>query len=89
MEYKKNVNRYVVLAVMTVITSAVAASADISTDLSNFSQIIGNGSSGFTGFFTNMMTVFMQPPLVYFVVLGIFITFVHLVGSFLMKRGKK
>ena len=63
--------------------------ADIGTDLANFTQIIGNGSAGFTGFFVNMMVIFMQPPLVYFVVLGFFVTFVHLAGSFLMKRGKK
>jgi hypothetical protein len=70
-------------------TSIATVAADISSDLNNFSQIIGYGSSGFTGYFVSMMGVFMQPPLVYFVVLGIFVTFVHLAGSFLMKRGKK
>lgn len=74
---------------LSLIALTVSALADIATDLSNFSQIIGNGTAGFTGFFVNMMGIFMQPPLVYFVVLGIFITFVHLAGSFLMKRGKK
>lgn len=65
------------------------ASASIQTDLDNFSQIIGNGSAGFTGYFINMMGIFMQPPLVYFVVLGFFVTFVSMAGSFLMKRGKR
>lgn len=71
------------------IMMSMTGMADIATDLANFSQIIGNSTSGFTGYFINMMSVFMQPPLVYFVVLGIFITFIHLVASFLIKRGKK
>ncbi len=74
---------------MSILATVLPAAATIEQDLGNFSQIIGNGSAGFTGFFVNMMVIFMQPPLVYFVVLGFFVTFVHLAGSFLMKRGKK
>ncbi len=77
------------LLIVSVISMVLPAIADISTDLANFSLIIGNGTTGFTGFFVNMMVIFMQPPLVYFVVLGFFITFVGLAASFLIKRGKK
>ncbi len=85
----KDIKLKLSMAIVSVLMFAVSALADIASDLANFSQIIGNASNGFTGYFVSMMTVFMQPPLVYFVVLGIFVTFVHLVGSFLMKRGKK
>ncbi len=85
----KNIKSKLSMALMVISLLATSAVASITTDLENFSAIIGNSSSGFTSYFVNMMTVFMQPPLVYFVVLGIFITFIHLVGSFLMKRGKK
>lgn len=85
----KSIKNIAIGMAISMITLTVSALASITTDLANFSQIIGNSSSGFTGYFVSMMGVFMEPPLVYFVVLGIFITFVHLVGSFLMKRGKK
>jgi len=77
------------LSIMGILMLAISASAGIAEDLTNFTTIIGNATSGFTGFFINMMVVFMQPPLIYFVVLGFFLTFVHLAASFLMKRGKK
>ncbi len=83
------IKRKIGIVTIAFIAMVSIASATIATDLDNFSQIIGNTTSGFTGFFINMMTVFMQPPLVYFVVLGIFITFLGLVASFLLKRGRK
>jgi hypothetical protein len=76
-------------AVVSIGATVTAVTASIASDMQNFSDIIGNGTAGFTGFFVNMMGIFMQPPLLYFVALGIFVTFVHLAGSFLMKRGKK
>jgi len=65
------------------------ASAGIETDMANFSLIIGNSSSGLTGFTVNMMGVFMTPPLLYFVVIGIFVTIVGIVGGLLLRRGKR
>lgn len=88
---KMSQNRLVNKAIIAVSASSVItalASADISSDLGNFTQIIGNGTYGFTGFFISMMQVFMQPPLVYFVTLGFLVTFIHLAGSFLIKRGR-
>ncbi len=79
------VSRKPLLSAVGILMLIGTALADIASDMTNFSTII----TSFTGFFTNMMTVFMQPPLVYFVVLGVFVTFVHLVASFLIKRGKR
>ncbi len=77
-------------AVFLIALSVVGtALGDIAGDLTNFTTIIGNATSGFTGFFVSMMTIFMTPPLLYFVTLGIFVTFVHLAAGFLMKRGRK
>jgi len=92
-DIKKNIaeNRMVNKALMAISASSiitVIGSADIASDISNFTQIIGNGTYGFTGFFISMMQVFMQPPLVYFVALGFLTTFIHLAGSFLIKRGR-
>lgn len=66
-----------------------SASASIATDLANFSEIIGNDSQGYTYFLTNMMSVFMKPPLVYFVVLGIFVTIISIVAGLIMRRGRR
>lgn len=68
---------------------SVPAMASITTDMANFTEIIGNTSSGLTGFTVNLMNVFMQPPLLYFVVLGIFITLVGIVAGLLMRRGRR
>jgi hypothetical protein len=81
--------RKLAFTMATVATTVISASAGVAEDLTNFSQIIGNSTTGFTAFFTNMLSVFMQPPLLYFVVLGFFVTFIHLAAGFLMKRGKK
>lgn len=81
--------RIILGAIFFISVLVVPAMADISSDMNNFSQIIGNSTSGFTGFTVNLMAIFMQPPLLYFVVLGIFVTFVSIVAGLLMRRGRR
>lgn len=63
------------------------ASADIGTDLTNFTLIIGNSTSGLTGWTVSIIGVFMTPPLLYFVVMGIFVSIIGIVRGLLMRRG--
>lgn len=86
MKYKKQT--FIVLSLIMAFNT-ITAVADIATDLANFSQIIGNNTSGFTGMVVSMMGIFMQPPLVYFVVLGIFVTVIGIVAGLLHSRGKR
>jgi hypothetical protein len=71
------------------ISMVATASASIETDLANFSLIIGNSSSGLTGWTVSLLAVFMEPPLLYFVVIGIFITIISLVAGLLLRRKRR
>lgn len=67
----------------------VPATATMSTDLENMNIIIGNSNTGIIGITFSLLNVFMKPPILYFVVLGIFITLVGIVAGLLMRRGRR
>ncbi len=81
-------SKSVMFAVMFVLVTVGIAAADMASDISNITTIIGNSSYGLVGFFVSTLGIFMQWPLSLFVALGIFLTFVKLVSSFLIHRGK-
>lgn len=84
-----NLGKKALLALGGIATTGIVALADITSDMANFTQIIGNSSAGFTGMVVGMLGIFMTPPLLYFVVLGIFVTIIHIAAGLLMKRGKR
>lgn len=62
--------------------TVAAASADIAGDMTNISTVI----TSLTGWVTDLMTLFMQPPLVYFVAIGFFLVGFRLVRGILIRR---
>jgi hypothetical protein len=61
-----------------------SVSASVSEDLTNFTAIAGN----FVTLVNTVLAIFLTPPLLYFVFLGIFVTLVHLVKG-MMGGGRK
>ncbi len=84
-----SMNSKVIASIIAVFGMASAASATITEDLADFTQIIGNTTSGLTGWVVNMMALFMEPPLIYFVTIGIFVTIVGIVAGLLLRRGRR
>lgn len=60
------------------------ASATVAEDLANFVNI----SANFVALINTVLAIFLTPPLLYFVFLGIFVTLVHLVKG-MMGGGRK
>lgn len=84
---KSVITKYSMMVVGAMVVLVNTASATIEEDLADFSLIIGNSTSGLTGWVIAMMGVFMTPPLLYFVVMGIFVTIIAIVASLLLRRG--
>lgn len=84
-----SIKRSLVLLAAAMVLSVGAASATITQDLADFTEIIGNSTSGLTGMLVNMMGIFMDPPLVYFVTIGIFVTIIGIVAGLIMRRGRR
>ena len=63
------------LALSAITLSAAAASAGIAEDLTNFTLITTN----FSSMLNSILAVFLTPPLLYFVVLTIFIAVIGIV----------
>ncbi len=79
----------VVASMIAIFAMVSVASATITDDLADFTQIIGNTTSGLTGWVVSMMALFMEPPLLYFVTIGIFVTIVGIVAGLLLRRGRR
>ena len=60
------------------------AAAGVAEDLTNFSLIATN----FVGLVNTVLAIFLTPPLIYFVFLGIFVALVHLVKG-MMGGGRR
>ncbi len=80
--------KYTAISIVIAMAMVGVAMADMASDISNITTIIGNSSYGLVGYFVATLGIFMQWPLSLFVALGIFLTFVKLVSSFLIHRGK-
>lgn len=57
---------------------------DLTTFLTNLTEIV----TALTTMFTSIMSVFMEPPLVLYVGLGIFLTIIGVVAKYLLGRRK-
>ncbi len=79
----------IVASIIAIYAMVSVASATITDDLADFTQIIGNTTAGLTGWVVNMMALFMEPPLIYFVTIGIFVTIVGIVAGLLLRRGRR
>ena len=85
MKIENKTRKIVVAGMGTLFFLVQSASATIVTDMENFTLIVAN----FSSMMTSVLNIFLQPPLLYFTVLVIFVAVIGIAKRLMHSGGKK